>query len=80
MKYLSSYKLFENVQKAKSILKSLDLDTNDDRYKKIAKILEKNLEHINDFSDILIEELNYLLINRVPRVLRRIRIFYKKIW
>jgi hypothetical protein len=80
MKYLSSYKLFENVQKAKSILKSLSLDTNDDRYKKIAKILEKNLEHINDFSDILIEELNYLLINRVPRVLRRIRIFYKKIW
>jgi hypothetical protein len=80
MKYLSSYKLFENVQKAKSILKSLDLDTNDDRYKKIAKILEKNLEHINDFSDILIEELNYLLIHRVPRVLRRIRIFYKKIW
>lgn len=56
MKYLSSYKLFENVQKAKSILKSLDLDTNDDRYKKIAKILERNPGYIGDFTELVFKK------------------------
>lgn len=53
MKYLSSYKLFENVQKAKSILKSLGIDLDDDRYKELTKILQKNPGYIGDFTDLV---------------------------
>lgn len=34
MKHISSYSLFENVQQAKSILRSLNIDQSDESFKK----------------------------------------------
>jgi hypothetical protein len=56
MKYLSSYKLFENVQKAKSILNSLDINLDDERYKELTKLLQKNPGYIGDFTELIFKK------------------------
>ena len=64
MKYIKSYKIFESVVQAKSILKSLKKDINDDSYLKIREILKGHDGYVGWFTNLhykLGYELNDLL-------------------
>ena len=52
MKFLQSYKLFENINQAKSILKSLNKDTNDDSYLKIRDVLKGHDGYVGWFTKL----------------------------
>jgi hypothetical protein len=52
MKFLHSYKLFENINQAKSILKSLNKDTNDESYLKIRELLKVHDGYVGWFTKL----------------------------
>ena len=53
---IEKYKLFENVQKAKKILRDNKLPENDERYLKLKEILKDNLGYLGEFTRWLIED------------------------
>lgn len=52
MKYIKSYKIFESVVQAKSILKSLKKDINDNSYLKIRELLKGHDGYVGWFTNL----------------------------
>jgi hypothetical protein len=52
MRYIKSFKIFENVNQAKAILKSLDKDVNDESYLKIRDILKGYDGYVGWFTNL----------------------------
>lgn len=52
MKHISSYSLFENVQQAKSILRSLNIDQSDESFKKIRELLKGHEGYVGWFTKL----------------------------
>ena len=53
MKYLSNYKLYENIQQGKSILKSKNISTDDPRWKTILDVFKKSPGYVGTFTDLV---------------------------
>jgi len=55
MIYIKSYRIFENIQQAKSILTSLDIPESDKPYLKIGDLLKSNIGYVGWFTKMFYE-------------------------
>ena len=56
MKYITPYRLFENVAKAKKILGELSIEPTDTKYLQLREMLKNNLGFLGIFTEMLFKE------------------------